>query len=88
VIGSNPDGVVLLSDEAFSAFLPAWLIRSLDLINDENEVRELMIYTLGGSGGEPPTDRIRRRLQALNSDQRRAVRQTVALFSIAERERE
>ncbi len=86
VIGSNPDGVVLLSDEAFCAFLPAWLIRSLDLINGENEVRELIIYTLGGSGGEPPSGRIQRRLQALSSDQREAVRQVVVLFSIVERD--
>jgi hypothetical protein len=40
IIESNPDGIVLLTDEAFVAFLPAWLNRALT----QEKVREMMVY--------------------------------------------
>ena len=42
-IRANPDGFVLLTDAACAAFLPAWLMQSLDA-EDENIVREFVSY--------------------------------------------
>jgi len=39
-VASNVDGISLLTDDAFTAFLPAWLIAALG----NNNVRELLVY--------------------------------------------
>jgi hypothetical protein len=41
----NPDGYLLMSEEAFVAFLPAWLIQSLEEAQNENKVREFLAYS-------------------------------------------
>ena len=43
-IEQNPDGVVLLTDEAFTVFLPAWLTCAIE----KDKVREMMVYTFSG----------------------------------------
>jgi hypothetical protein len=50
IIDRNAGGLPLLTPAAFAAFLPAWLMRSLDRLDDENEVRELTVYQFCRSG--------------------------------------
>src|SRR5579859_5624382 len=45
IVRNQPDGFLLLTDEAFVAFLPAWLLRSLENPFGENEVRSFVIYS-------------------------------------------
>lgn len=78
-----PDGFVLLTDEALAAFLPAWLMRSLDNILGENLVREFCIYAFSPSGSSVVDTKLRR-LHPLNSKQRAAVREI--LFEFAQNE--
>jgi hypothetical protein len=65
-VGSYPDGVVLLTDEAFAAFLPAWLTCALQ----DRTVRELMVYTFSP---REPSERMNRRIRSLTSSQREAL---------------
>jgi hypothetical protein len=44
IIDRQAGGLPLLTPEAFAAFLPAWLVRSLDRLDAENEVREFTVY--------------------------------------------
>ena len=44
VVDRQCGGLVLLTPEAFAAFLPAWLTKSLDYLKSENEVREYTVY--------------------------------------------
>ena len=73
---SAPDGFVLLSDEAFAAFLPAWLILSLENMDGENEVREFLIYSFSSS---------MQQFRVLNTEQQDVVRALVDEFSKFER---
>jgi hypothetical protein len=70
-IGGYPDGVVLLTDEAFATFLPAWLTCALQ----NKEVRELMVYTFSP---REPSERSDRRVRNLTSSQREALRAFLA----------
>ncbi|HEX3747060.1 MAG TPA: DUF6714 family protein [Bryobacteraceae bacterium] len=45
LIDRHAGGLALLTPEAFAAFLPAWLTRSLDQPSLENDVREFTVYT-------------------------------------------
>jgi hypothetical protein len=51
VIARNEQGYLFLTDEAYAAFLPAWLLRSLDNLGDENRIREYLIYSFGPKAG-------------------------------------
>lgn len=42
----STDGPVLLTPEAFHAFLPAYLLRALDNLSPHSQVAELTVYTL------------------------------------------
>lgn len=45
VIHRNEDGYLLLTKDAFRAFLPAWLWRGVEDLHAENQVRDFLIYT-------------------------------------------
>ena len=42
LLENRPDGYLRLTDEAFAAYIAAWLIRSLENIEGENEVRDFV----------------------------------------------
>ena len=65
-IKAYPDGVVLLSDDAYAAFLPAWILCALE----DEKVRELLIYQFSP---ETPSDRIHHRVLQLTTTQRGAL---------------
>jgi hypothetical protein len=58
------DTFVLLTDEAYPAFLAAWLLYSLEDMDGENEVRESLVYSF----------QTMRQFRALDADQRLVVR--------------
>jgi hypothetical protein len=68
-VSSNVDGIALLTDQAFAAFLPAWLIAALD----ENEVREMLVYFFSPSAHEPSESRDRR-IEQLTLPQKKVLR--------------
>jgi hypothetical protein len=68
----HPDGYVLLTDQAFVAFLPAWLTCSLEDMDEENEVRNFLAYTFSNT---------LRQFRLLNLEQRLIVRSILAEFS-------
>jgi hypothetical protein len=45
LLRDHPDGYELLTDEAFGAFLAAWLMPSLKDMDSENEVRNFVVYS-------------------------------------------
>jgi hypothetical protein len=77
----------LLSRDAFSAFLPAWLMRSLDALDaDEQKVREWTLYALAlyYDSDEDDADelldkatRLRWQYERLTSEQVKVVRQVL-----------
>ena len=67
----HPDGYVLLTDQAFVAFLPAWLMCSLEGMDEENEVRNFLAYAFSNT---------LRQFQILNPEQRVTVRSILAEF--------
>jgi hypothetical protein len=83
LLESLPDGYVLLSDEAFAVFLPAWLCRALDDIDGENEVRNFVVYAFSPRHDMVPDMRDHKvhRLQLLNPEQRRVVRSLLVEFA-------
>jgi hypothetical protein len=66
-----PSGYGLLSDDAFAAFLPAWLSRSLDDMDGENEVRNFVVYAFSSTVV---------RLRLLSPEQRVVVRSLLMEF--------
>jgi hypothetical protein len=70
---SLPDGLPLLADRAFAAFLPAWLVAAL--ANDE--VREFVVYHFSPDTHQhSPSEwmnRMDRRIRQLTSAQREAI---------------
>jgi hypothetical protein len=69
---SQPDGYLLLADEAFAAFLSAWLVCSLENIEGENEIREFLAYSFCET---------MRQFRLLNPEQRHTVRSMLAEFT-------
>ena len=69
VIESNPDGIVLLTDEAFIAFLPAWLTHALA----HEKIRELLIYVFSPAV-HASMKKMDQRIRLLNSMQMEALR--------------
>ena len=82
-LDNQPDGYVLLIDEAFGAFLPAWLIRSLENIDGENEVRDFVVYTFSPKHDMVPdtTDFILHRLRTLSPEQRHVLHSLFVEFA-------
>jgi|GEM_PF-3551437 len=69
-INSQESGLPLLTDNAFVAFVAAWLMRSIEFPHADNGIREHVIYTLAGGA----TGRGKERRLLLNTSQRFAVR--------------
>jgi len=67
----QPSGYGLLTDEAFTAFLPAWLMRSLENMDAENEVRNLVVYSF----------QTMRQFRVLNPEQQLTVRSLLVEFA-------
>lgn len=82
-LDSKPDGYFRLTDEAFRAFLGAWLMYSLENIDGENRVRNFVVYAFSPKDDMVPntTDHIRRKLEILNPDQRQTLRSLLMEFS-------
>jgi hypothetical protein len=85
-LGHQPDGFVLLTDQALVAYLAAWLMCALDDMEGENSVREFVIYSFSPSHDQKPdmTPEKIRRLRLLNSEQKGTLRTLMTEF--AERE--
>jgi hypothetical protein len=64
-----PDGIVLLTHEAFAAFLPAWLTCALT----NNAVREFMVYTFSPELHKT-SERMDSRIRLLTFPQKKALR--------------
>ncbi len=71
---NNPDAYLLLTPQAYAAFVAAWLNHSLENLGGENEVREFLIYTCS-----PPANSWQI-LSPLNPQQRATVRSLIAEF--------
>jgi hypothetical protein len=87
LINDVPDGLPLLTDEAFVAFVPAWLARSLENIDGENEVRNFIVFTFSPRPDMVPdmTQFITNRIRILSPQQRLTVRSLLAEFANSER---
>jgi hypothetical protein len=72
LITQQPDGYLLLTDDAFPAFLPAWLMHSLEPLNDDNEVREFVVYSFSST---------MRQFRVLNPEQQRTGRSLLVEFT-------
>jgi hypothetical protein len=83
----HPAEMALLTDQAFAAFLPAWLMRSLDNLEGKNSVREFLVYALSPKRDMVPdtTLFIEGRLKNLNAMQRDTLKALMAEFAITER---
>ncbi len=68
-----PDGMALLTDQAFAAFLPAWLAVALG----DGEVREMLAYHFSPAV-HGPSERSDRRIRQLTPSQREAL---IAFFA-------
>ncbi len=69
---NQPTGYDLLTEEAYKAFLPAWLMYSLEGINTENEVRNYLAISFGNT---------MRQFRVLNAEQQQTVRSLMVEFS-------
>lgn len=67
-----PGGYVLLTNDAFVAFFAAWLMYSLEDLDQENEVRNFLVYSFCEDSS---------RLGALNSEQRHTLRSLIVEFT-------
>ena len=83
ILDSKPDGYVRLTNEAFAAFIAAWLTRSLDDINGENEVRDFVVYTFSPKHDMVPdtTASTVRQLRAMSPEQRSTLRSLLTEFA-------
>jgi hypothetical protein len=83
LLDNQPDGYVVLTDEAFVAFVAAWLMQSLENIDGENRVRDFVVYAFGPKRDLVPdtTGFILHRLLALNLEQRHVLRALLTEFA-------
>jgi hypothetical protein len=83
LLRNQPDGLPLLTDEAYVAFLPAWLMCSLENIHGQNEVRNFVVYNFAPRPEMMPdmTEFTVDRLRVLNPEQRLAIRSLLAEFA-------
>jgi|ERR1700690_1203309 len=72
LLQAESSGYELLTDEAFTAFLPAWLMRSLEDMDAENEVRNFVVYSFSAT---------MRRFSVLNPEQQLTVRSILEQFT-------
>jgi hypothetical protein len=83
LLDNKPDGYVRLADEAFAAFIAAWLTRSLENIDGKNEVRDFVVYAFSPKHDLVPdtTEFILQRMRALTPNQRNALRSLLKEFA-------
>jgi hypothetical protein len=84
VVCAIPSELSFLTSEAVAAFLPAWILCSLENITGKNEVREHFIYTFSPAGDAGLTDFQLGRLRALSPDQRSLLRALLVEFAHVE----
>jgi hypothetical protein len=75
---------VLLTSEALVAFIAAWLMRSLENLTGENDVRNYFIYTFGLNKDEQSKNFTISLLRAFNPEQLAVLRLLFAEFSKSE----
>ena len=82
---NQPDGYVLLADEAFRAFIAAWLMCALENIDADHDVRNFLVYAFSPKHDMVPdtTDFALHRIRNLNLEQRDTLRSV--LLEIGER---
>lgn len=83
LLHAQPDGYELLTDEAFVAFFPAWLMHSLENIDGENEIRSFVVYAFSPRHNLVPdmTWFKMQRLRCLNPEQRLTLRSLMSEFA-------
>jgi hypothetical protein len=83
LLDTQPDGYVLLTDEAFAAFIAAWLMRSLESLDGENEVRDFVVYAFSPRDDMVPdtTGLVLHRMRILSSQQRRVLHSLLTEFA-------
>jgi hypothetical protein len=83
LLDSQPDGYVVLTDGAFSAFIAAWLMRSLENIDGENQVRDYVVYAFEPKRDMVPdtTLLVLHRLRALSAPQRDVLHSLLTEFA-------
>lgn len=83
VVKKFPDGFLLLTIDAYRAFFPAWLMRSLENLRGENEVRNFVIYSFLATSSETPflMEWRMNRLRIFSSDQRMTLRLLLVEFA-------
>jgi hypothetical protein len=67
----QPSGYDLLADEAYAVFIAAWLMRSLENMDAENEVRDFVVYSF----------QTMRKFRVLNPEQQLTVRSLLVEFA-------
>lgn len=79
----KPDGYMRLADEALPVFLGAWLIRSLENMKGENEIRDFLIYSFSPKHDMVPdtTEFSLSRLRALSPEQRHVLHSLMMDFA-------
>jgi hypothetical protein len=80
----EPDGYLLLTDEALVSYLAAWLMCSLDDIGDENLVRDYLTYAFSPSAEDWIREFKLNLVRSLNSEQRAVLR--LLMVDFAQRE--
>jgi hypothetical protein len=75
---------VLLTSEALVTFIAAWLMRSLENLTGQNDVRNYFIYTFGLNKDEQSRDFTISLLRAFNPEQLAVLRLLLAEFSKSE----
>lgn len=77
----EPNGYLLLNEQAFAFYLAAWLVCSLEDIDGENTVREYLIYAFSPGPVEWNNDFKMKLLRALNPEQRAVLRLLMIEFA-------
>jgi hypothetical protein len=87
VIGMHAADLPLLTPEAFAAFLPAWLMHSLEDLSGDNKVRDFTVQEFCRHDAHPTLQEHQRiRHALLNAEQRKAVVDFLVLVSNRERD--
>ena len=87
IIGMQAADLPLFTPEAYAAFLPAWLMHSLENLSGDNEVRDFTVYEFCRHDPHPALQEHQRiRHALLNAEQRKGVVDFLVLVSNRERD--
>lgn len=81
VLYAMPSGFCLLTNDALVAFLPVWILASLENITGENQERDFFIYAFSPDEQASQNDFKLGMLRALNPDQRSLLRSLLMEFA-------